>query len=438
MSEDRDPSRQSQITTDTETIRGWGDTHELIPVRYEHEGETRLALVPESEATDHHSRLDWEEFEGELRDRELVVVRHDETAGDVDVVERAAAVGTVALTAEEAQERSSEGETIESEFTDRAVVEHTVVEAVTLESEVTDRELIASDTVDAELRTRDVEGCEVTSVDTTDEGIEAIDAVDTFERGTRSAVACDVAVTLDESWTVAKENVERITVESRIVQADAGEAGTVESDTVRETVDIEGVERTVLEGELVDSPATAQVAVEEGTVESRFREDDAIETHLLRTQVVEEEVSVRREVTGEVADAETLASTTLSYVAVESEIVDADDYDGVFLAGGRAAAADRDASIEDEEPLEADESVRVEPTEDDVGKAVVNAGGDEVGMVSAVEDDRLYVDPHPSITDRIRTALGWGSDEDDTYPVDEDHVARIEDDGVVLGVDRRG
>jgi len=447
MSGNRDTSRESRITTDADTIRGWGETHELTPVRYEESGETRLALVPESEMAEDHTRLDWADFEGELRDREMVAVRHDEAAGDVDVVERAEAVGTAALTTEEVEESLIEGETIESEFTERAVVEHTVVEEVTVESEVSDRELVESDTVDAQLISRDVEHCEVTSVDTTDAGIEAID---TFGTGTRSELACDVAVTIDEAWTVTKENVERITIESRIVQADVEETETVESDTVRETVDIEGVERTVLEGELVDSPETARAAVDEGNVESHFREDDTIETHLLRTQVIEEDVSIRREVTGEIADAETLASETISHAAVESEIVDAEEYDAELATGGRAAAAERSAGVEDTETLEADEpatdesttaaddTVRIEPTEDDVGKTVVNASGDEVGMVSAVENDRMYVDPHPSITDRIRTALGWGGDDEDTYPVDEDHVSRIEDDEVVLGVDRQG
>ncbi|WP_436930869.1 hypothetical protein [Halosimplex halobium] len=452
MSENRDTARGSQITTDSNRIREWGDAHDRVPVRYEEDGETRLGLYRESDVADRHSRLDWDEFETELRDREMVVVRHDEETGDMDVVERTEAVGTAALSSEEVEEQLIEGETIESEFTERAVVEHTVVEEVTVESEVVDRELVESDTVDAELVSREVEDCEVTSVDTTDAGIEAID---TFGSGTRSEVACDVAVTLDEGWTVTKENVERITIESRVVQADVEETETVESDAVRETVDIEGVERTVLEGELVDSPETAQVAVEEGNVESRFREDDAIETHLFRSQVVEEDVSVRREVTGEITDAETLSSETISHAAVESEIVDAEEYDAELVVEDREAATGAAAGVEDTGTLEADEPAteepaaaersgaaddpaRIEPTEDDVGKTVVNASGDEVGMVAAVENDRMYVDPHPSITDRIRTALGWGNDDDDTYPVDEDHVARIEDDEVVLGVDRQG
>ncbi|WP_436912291.1 hypothetical protein [Halosimplex marinum] len=446
MSGERDTARQSQITTDTETIRGWGDEHDMVPVRYEEDGETRIAMVPEDEVGDRHSRIDWDDFEREMHDREMVTVRHDEREGEIEVVDRTEAVGTAALSSEEVEEQLIEGETIESEFTERAVVEHTVVEEVTVESEVVDRELVESDTVDAELVSREVEDCEVTSVDTTDAGIEALD---TFGTGTRSEVACDVAVTIDEAWTVTKENVERITIESRVVQADVEETETVESDTVRETVDVEGVERTVLEGELVDSPETAQVAVEEGNVESRFREDDAIETHLFRSQVVEEDVSVRREVTGEITDAETLSSETISHKAVESEIVDSDEYDAELVVEDRGAATGSAAGVEDTETLEADEPAtdepatadepaRIEPTDDDVGKTVVNASGDEVGMVASVENDRMYVDPHPSITDRIRTALGWGNDDEDTYPVDEDHVARIEDDEVVLGVDRQG
>ena len=77
----------------------------------------------------------------------------------------------------------------------------------------------------------------------------------------------------------------------------------------------------------------------------------------------------------------------------------------------------------------------VAPTQDDEGKTVVDAEGDEFGMVVDVEGDTMYVDPDPSITDRIRTALGWEDHDDDTYPVDGRSIARIEDERVVLDID---
>ncbi|WP_123538545.1 hypothetical protein [Halosimplex salinum] len=441
MSGERNTPRESQITSDTDTIRDWGKTHEVSPVRYEEEGETRHSLVRESDIDDRHERLDWDEFDTHMRDNDMVVVRHEEGDGEFDVIDRTEVVGHAAITDEDVEERLLEGETVRSEFTERSVVERTIVEEMTVESEVTDRELVESDTVDVELISRDVEDCRVTDVDTTDPGLEALD---TFGTSARSEVDCDVEVTIDEAWTVTKENIERVTIESRIVESNVEETDTLETDTIRETVDLEGVERTVLEGELVDSPHTAEQAVERGHVESQFGEDDTIFTHLMRTQVVEEELSVRRLVTGEVSDAETLTSETISHVAVESDIVDPDEHD-VDLAAedltttseARPASGEESAADVDYETAETSETVR--PTEDEKGKTVVNASGDEVGMVTAVEGGQMYVDPHPSITDRIRTALGWGAgDDDDTYPVDNDHVARIEEDQVVLGVDREG
>lgn len=415
----------------------------MVPVRYEEDGETHVDMVPESAVEDHHERRDWADFEADMREQEMVVVRHDDT-DEMVVVDRHEAVGHGAITDEEVEEALLEGETVQSEFTERAVVERTIVEEVTVESEVTDRELIESDTVDAQLISRDVENCEVTDVDMADAGIEALD---TFGSGTRSEVACDVEITLDESWTVTKENAERITIESQVVEADVEETDTLESDTVRETVDLEGVERTVLQGELVDSADAADRAIESGHVESQFRDDDAIETHLVRRQTVEEDVSLRRLVTGEVRDAETLASETLGHRAIESDIVEPAEYDRELGAGTAATGA----GVEDTESLEADEPVTTEeavgaegttgavtPSGDDEGKTVVNASGDEIGMVAAVDDGRMYVDPHPSITNRIKTALGWSDRNEDTYPVEPDHIAQIERDEVVLGVDREG
>ena len=437
MSRDRGPPPERQVTTDANTVRRWGEPYDLIPIRYEEGGETRLALVGESDVEEEDDRLDWDEFEGELRQRGLVVVRTGETNGDVTVADRTEAVGAAGISPEAAEGSLIDDEPSESMISDRPVVEHTVVEAVTVESRITDRELVESDTVAAELVDRDPQACAVTNVDWTDTGAEALEA---FGTGARSEISCDVAVTLDEEWAVTKETVERITVESRILDTDAAERDT--SDTVREAVDVAGVERTVLEGELVDSEGAAEPAVAEGSVESRFRSDDAIETQLLRRQLLEERLRIRREVTGEVSDAETMTAETVSQTPVESEIVDAGDY-ADELAVGRSPA-DRRVGPEDTGTPATDEATtgegldRIVPTEADVGKTVVNASGDEVGMVAAVEDERLYVDPHPTITGRIRTALGWASHATDSYPVDEDHVARIEDDAVVLGVDRRG
>ena len=71
-------------------------------------------------------------------------------------------------------------------------------------------------------------------------------------------------------------------------------------------------------------------------------------------------------------------------------------------------------------------------TDDDVGKRVVNADGDEVGMVADVEHGTAHVEPDPGITDSIKATLGWSDSGGDTYPLQEEAVGRVTDDEIHL------
>lgn len=77
-------------------------------------------------------------------------------------------------------------------------------------------------------------------------------------------------------------------------------------------------------------------------------------------------------------------------------------------------------------------------TEGDVGKRVVNANGEEIGMVSAVEHGTARVDPDPGITDTIKATLGWEDMDEDTYPLQEQAVDHIGDDEIRLQGDLSG
>ena len=66
------------------------------------------------------------------------------------------------------------------------------------------------------------------------------------------------------------------------------------------------------------------------------------------------------------------------------------------------------------------------------GKRVVNKAGKEVGMISKVDGNRAHVDPDPGIGDRIKSKLGWGDADADTYSIDESDVESIDDDEVRL------
>lgn len=75
---------------------------------------------------------------------------------------------------------------------------------------------------------------------------------------------------------------------------------------------------------------------------------------------------------------------------------------------------------------------RSRPTDDDEGKDVIDATGERVGIVVAVEGDVAHVETDPGITDEIAARLGWG-DAEETHPVDESDIERITDDELRLG-----
>lgn len=77
-------------------------------------------------------------------------------------------------------------------------------------------------------------------------------------------------------------------------------------------------------------------------------------------------------------------------------------------------------------------------TDDDVGKSVVNADGDEVGMVADVQHGTAHVEPDPGITDSIKATLGWGDSGEDTYPLQEEAIGRVTDDEIRLERDLSG
>ena len=67
-------------------------------------------------------------------------------------------------------------------------------------------------------------------------------------------------------------------------------------------------------------------------------------------------------------------------------------------------------------------------TDDDIGKTVVNADGEEVGIVADVEHGTAHVEPDPGVTDTIKAKLGWGGADEDAYPLQEGSVSQVTDD----------
>ena len=70
----------------------------------------------------------------------------------------------------------------------------------------------------------------------------------------------------------------------------------------------------------------------------------------------------------------------------------------------------------------------------DESKPVVNADGERVGRVIAVEDETAAVDPEPGLTETFLSMLGWAEvdEESGTYTLQSAAVAEITDDEVRL------
>lgn len=71
-------------------------------------------------------------------------------------------------------------------------------------------------------------------------------------------------------------------------------------------------------------------------------------------------------------------------------------------------------------------------TDDEEGKTVVDASGEPLGLIVAVEGDTASVEPNPDVAESITARLGWGSADGDDYTVHADAVSDVTDDEVRL------
>jgi hypothetical protein len=68
----------------------------------------------------------------------------------------------------------------------------------------------------------------------------------------------------------------------------------------------------------------------------------------------------------------------------------------------------------------------------DEGMDVLDTQGEEVGTVVTVEGDTAYVDLDPGLTDEVKSSLGFGDTDDDTYALRDEMVDTVDGDGVHL------
>lgn len=78
---------------------------------------------------------------------------------------------------------------------------------------------------------------------------------------------------------------------------------------------------------------------------------------------------------------------------------------------------------------------RVVPTGSDKGKTVVGTNGRDIGMVTTVVEDTLYVAPNTRVSGTVERKLDWDDKQSTSLPVPTELITRI-DDEVVLAVER--
>ncbi|WP_148680481.1 hypothetical protein [Halovivax ruber] len=482
MSRDSTDADERRMSADRKTIRGWADEHRAIPIRDDDRSTDeapRYRVVGESTVGDSHERADWDEFFDHLDEGDQVVVyRGAETDQPFEVIDRTEAITRGDLSEAELEERLIEGEVVTSEVRETTVVESVVVEEATIESELVDTDLVDQEVLDVELVSRECTGCrlvgdgehEASHRDWFDEGryVGSLDArmpadgtaasgqtagggagtldpdheqateMDVDETGTSGeGLADDTTPRIDlsdapyaaefdveEMWSVTRGFVERFTIESRVAETDVAGTDTVEG----RDIDVEGLHRSIATSELLDVDLSADEVLSQCEIQTEFAEDDRIRTHFDRERVVEDDVVDRKLLQADVTDGTVESMEVTSSRDVSSEITDeavsGDAGTSTGLTGGESIDADDRESG----------AGRVTLTDDEVGKTVVDATGEEVGMVAAVEENGevMQIDAHPGLTDRIKAALEWGDAGEDEYPVEVEQVARVTDDQVQL------
>lgn len=73
-----------------------------------------------------------------------------------------------------------------------------------------------------------------------------------------------------------------------------------------------------------------------------------------------------------------------------------------------------------------------EITTDERAKDVISGDGTEIGVVDEVEDGTAYVEPNREIPGELKSKLGWGADEQSTYPLREDAIDAITEEEIRL------
>lgn len=402
-----------EATVDVEEIRQWADEHDAVAVRHSGAAGHGLALVRERDVNSRMEELSWDEFRREMEEKNLAFLYiEDETTGDhafYDLIDR----GRDILT---------EGEAEYTEVTRTKVIETEVVERDVVESEVVESEVIGTEVVNVDLLSRECHGCELEDDDTLMADIEEEKRVQmaVYEQDVIATKVVDTDV--EETSTVTSDTVETETEEETIKREE--ETGLVDEETVeREVEETDVIEReeVEVEADVSDTEAKEDVRVERKIIEATIREHyrvraDVFERELLDSETLDQEV-VESELVEEadVGYDETDVGTDVDERLVEDEVV------ATTVDEERSTATEIDA-----------ETGTVSLNDINEGQTVYDARDEKVGLVTDVEDDLVYVDPHAGLGDRIKAGLGWSGHDGDDYTIRVDQIETVDRDGVHL------
>ncbi|MFC7157376.1 hypothetical protein ACFQPA_18260 [Halomarina halobia] len=365
------------------------------------------------------------------------------------------------------EQRRAEEELDEAEEIERT---ETVSARATVHSEIVDTEILERTPVDTEIVSQEIVGISIVDgegggVDPSELRTDASTAEAPLGLESTTGAGIDrgthIAFEIDEASVVTEEVVERMLVESEVVTEDIEEETVVESGEV----DIADLDEEV--DDFIRAESVLEMLDDE-LIAAEFLKDDVIETEFTERKTIERDVARRKIVTAEVTEISEIDEEEIDVEVIESEIVEGEDLGGRSGAmtgstSGTAAGTGAESS-EGESPTAGDESTMGEPasttgepgsatpstgveggpvagestttlSDGDIGKEVVDTSGEKVGMIVDVRDGTGYVDPHPSITDKIKATLGMSSDhegDDDTFALDSGRIEEVTGDKVTV------
>lgn len=71
-------------------------------------------------------------------------------------------------------------------------------------------------------------------------------------------------------------------------------------------------------------------------------------------------------------------------------------------------------------------------TQDEEGKPVVDANGNDIGIIASVQEETAHVNIDPGLAEKVKSQLGWEEASGDTYPIQPEMIASISTNEVQL------